>query len=101
MMMVIYQKLQDEDCISVDYTVGRNYLRQYCSTCDGYKVLYQLLRLVHPFLVNGPKMYNLPYLSKSDDIYHYAELMRNYILFKKSNAAVTLRKKNPICSYRT
>ena len=83
MMMVIYQKLQDEDCISVDYTVGRNYLRQYCSTCDGYKVLYQLLRLVHPFLVNGPKMYNLPYLSKSDDIYHYAELMRNYILVQE------------------
>ena len=83
MMIAIFQKMQDPDCVDHDYIEARNQIQQYCSSSDGYRVLYQLLRNVHPHLIRGKKLYNLPFLSQCENIYEYADLCRNYILVQE------------------
>ena len=83
MMLTIFQKLQKEDCMSIDYVEGQNYINQYSTSSDGYKVLYQLLRLVHPFLVNNGTLYNTPFLSHTGNLFQYADQLRNYILVQQ------------------
>ena len=82
MAIAIYTRLQDYDIVSSDYTEGQNYIAQYGSTSDGYSVLYQMIRLVHPNLVQGDKTYNLPILSQAKNLFHYAAMCRNFILIQ-------------------
>ena len=79
MMIAIYQKLQDVECVSETYVEARNFVRQYSSSCDGFQVLYQLVRLVHPNL-GGDKMYDIPKLTQANDLFHYADKCRNFIM---------------------
>ena len=73
--------LYDYECIPAEYVEARNAIRQYSNTSDGYSVLYQMVRLVHPHLVKGAVLYNCPQLSQSSgDIYKYADMFRNFLL---------------------
>ena len=92
MMLTIFQKLQREECMSVDYVEGRNYINQYSTNSDGYKVLYQLLRLVHPFLLNNGTLYNTPFLSHTGNLFKYADQLRNYILVQQIQKRIYTEK---------
>ena len=82
MARTIYQKLQDDDCVSVSYEKAQQLIEQYSSSSDGYKVLAQLLRFVHPNLQQmTSKTYEVPTLSRSrSNLYRYGDKMTNYIL---------------------
>ena len=83
MKIALYQKFQDADCLSSDYTEGQNFVETFGGTSDGYSVLYQMIRLVHPHLIKGRTLYNLPTYSNIGDIFKYANMMRNYILVQE------------------
>jgi len=82
MARTIYQKLQDDDCVSISYEKAQQLILQYLSTSDGYKVLAQLLRFVHPNLQQiTSKTYEVPTLSKSrGNLYKYGDKVTNYVL---------------------
>jgi len=82
MARTIYQKLQDDDCVSISYEKAQQLILQYSSTSDGYKVLAQLLRFVHPNLQQmTSKTYEVPTLSKSrGNLYKYGDKVTNYVL---------------------
>jgi len=84
MALTIYQKLQDEDCISVGYAKAQKLLQQYASVSDGYRVLQQLLRFVHPNLRHSTaNTYDVPKLSASyGNLYDYGSKIINYILMQ-------------------
>ena len=83
MQIALYQKLQDVDCISYDFKEAQNQIDAYSNTSDGFATLYQMLRMVHPHLMEGTKMYNAPKLSEAKDLFQYAAMCRNYILFQE------------------
>ena len=85
MALTIYQKLQDEDCVSVGYARAQRLILQYSSTSDGYKVLEQLLRSVHPNLKHSTSnTYEVPKLSNSyGNLYDYGAKIMNYILMQE------------------
>ena len=82
MARTIYQKLQDDNCVSISYEKAQQSILQYSSTSDGYKVLAQLLRFVHPNLQQmTSKTYEVPTLSKSrGNLYKYGDKVTNYVL---------------------
>ena len=82
MAIALYTRLQDCDIVSSEYIEGQNYIAQYGSTSDGYSVLYQMIRLVHPNLIQGDKIYNLPLLSQAKNIFQYSAMCRNFILIQ-------------------
>ena len=43
MMIALYQKLQDPDCVSLDFKNAQNFITAYASISDGFSVLYQLI----------------------------------------------------------
>ena len=53
MALAIYQKLQDENTRDLNYDELQNSLDQHAATSDGYEVLQELLRRVHPNLYEG------------------------------------------------
>ena len=83
MKIALYQKFQDPDCLSPEYTEGRNFVETFGGTSDGYSVLYQMIRLVHPHLIKGRTLYNLPSYSNIGDLFKYSNMMRNYILVQE------------------
>ena len=83
MATTIYQKMQDSDCVSRTFTEAQHFIKQFASNSDGYKVLSQLLRLVHPVLNPSQVMPQVPRLSDTKDIFVYADHMRNYILLQR------------------
>jgi len=84
MALTIYQKLQDEDCVSVGYTKAQRIIQQYAGISDGYRVLEQLLRFVHPNLKHSTSnTYDVPKLSQSfGNLYDYGSKIMNYILMQ-------------------
>ena len=42
-----------------------------------------MLRMVHPHLMEGTKLYNAPKLSEADNLFQYAAMCRNYFLFQE------------------
>jgi len=84
MSLTIYQKLQDEDCVSVGYSKAQKVVHQYAGISDGYRVLEQLLRFVHPNLRQSTaNTYNVPNLSSSyGNLYDYGSKIMNYILMQ-------------------
>ena len=84
MALTIYQKLQDEDCVSVGYSKAQRIIQQYAGISDGYKVLEQLLRFVHPNLKHSTtNTYDVPKLSQSfGNLYDYGSKIMNYILMQ-------------------
>ena len=83
MKIALYQRLQDADCVSSDYIDAHNHLSAYSNNSDGYAALYQMLRMVHPYLMEGSKLYNAPKLSEATDLFRYAAMCRNYFLFQE------------------
>ena len=85
MALTIYQKLQDEDCVSIGYKKAQRLILQYASVSDGYRVLEQLLRSVHPNLKHSTShTYDVPKLSSSfGNLYDYGSKIMNYILMQK------------------
>jgi len=85
MARAIYQKMQDDDCVSEAYSKAQQIIVQYCSSSDGYKVLEQLLRFVHPNLQQmSYSTYDVPKLSKcKGDLYEYGALVMDYVLRQK------------------
>jgi hypothetical protein len=73
MASTLYQKLQDTDVISMEYTAIRNIINRYAEQNDGYKVLYAMLELVHPALQKDAVI--LPPKSEecNEDIHLYAQ----------------------------
>jgi len=90
MARTIYQKMQDEDCVSIGYSKAQRIIEQYAHISDGFKVLEQLLRFVHPNLQQvTANTYEVPKLSQcKGDIYEYGALIMNYILRQE----ISLRK---------
>ena len=82
--LTVYQKLQDEDCVSVGYYKAQRLIQQYASSSDGYKVLEQLLRSVHPNLQHSTAhTYEVPKLSNSyGNLYDYGSKIMNYVLMQ-------------------
>ena len=80
MATTIYQKLQNPDCVTKTFQAAQNILTTYASSSDGYKVLKQLLRFVHPRLNSQDVLREQPKLSKFSDIFSYADAMRNFVL---------------------
>ena len=93
MARTIYQKMQDEDCVSIGYTKAQSIIAQYAHISDGFKVMEQLLRFVHPNLQQvTANTYEVPRLSQcKGDIYEYGALVMNYILRQE----ISLRKYSP------
>ena len=85
MALTIYQKLQDEDCVSVGYKKAQRLILQYAGVSDGYRVLERLLRSVHPNLKHSTShTYDVPKLSSSfGNLYDYGSKIMNYILMQK------------------
>jgi len=84
MALTIYQKLQDEECVSVGYSKAQRIIHQYASISDGYRVVEQLLRFVHPNLKHSTSnTYDVPKLSNSyGNLYDYGSKLMNYILMQ-------------------
>jgi len=84
MTLTIYQKLQDEDCVSVGYKKAQRLIQQYAASSDGYRVMEQLLRSVHPNLMHSTaNTYEVPKLSNSyGNLYDYGSKIMNYILMQ-------------------
>ena len=82
--LTIYQKLQDEDCVSIGYKKAQRLIQQYAASSDGYRVLEQLLRSVHPNLMHSTaSTYEVPKLSLSyGNLYDYGSKVMNYILLQ-------------------
>ena len=79
MARTIYQKLQDDNTRDAAYHTLENCLQQYSTTSDGYKVLFELLRRVHPKLHDGNPIYTLPKLPDCDyNLYSLSRDMINY-----------------------
>ena len=83
MKIALYQRLQDVDCVHMDYVDAQNHIESYSTTSDGYSALYQMLRMVHPYLMEGGKLYNAPKLSEAENLFQYAAMCRNYLLFQE------------------
>ena len=88
MSRTIYQKLQDGNCVSKSYTQAQNIITQNVSTSDGYTVLYQLLRFVHPRLMESQNAHTIPKMSQIGDLYMYCDRLTNFILLEKINGRV-------------
>jgi len=82
--LTIYQKLQDEDCVSIGYKKAQRLIQQYAASSDGYRVMEQLLRSVHPNLMHSTaSTYEVPKLSLSyGNLYDYGSKVMNYILLQ-------------------
>ena len=79
MTTALFQKLQDDNTRDATYHTLENCLQQYSTTSDGYKVLYELLRRVHPKLHDGHPVHTIPKLSECDyNLYTLSRNMRNY-----------------------
>lgn len=79
MTTALYQKLQDDNTRDAAYHTLENCLQQYSTTSDGYKVLFELLRRVHPKLHDGNPIYTLPKLPDCDyNLYSLSRDMINY-----------------------
>ena len=95
MQIALFQKLQDVDYVSSDFKEAQNQIDAYSNTSDGYATLYQLLRMVHPHLTEGSKLYNAPKLSEAKNLSQYAAMCRNYILFQEiQNRTYTEKEKS-------
>ena len=95
MQIALFQKLQDVDFVSYDFKEAQNQIDAYSNTSDGYATLYQLLRMVHPHLMEGSKLYNAPKLSEAKNLSQYAAMCRNYILFQEiQNRKYTEKEKS-------
>ena len=88
MACTIFQKLQDANCVSKSYTQAQNIINQSLSTSDGYTVLYQLLRFIHPRLMESQSAHKVPKMSESRDLYTYCDRLTNFILLEKINGRV-------------
>ena len=88
MARTIFQKLQDGNCVSKSYTQAQNIINQSLSSSDGYTVLYQLLRFVHPRLMESQSSHKIPKMSESRDLYTYCDRLTNFILLEKINGRV-------------
>lgn len=80
MATTIYQQIQNPNCVAESFQTAQNILQTYASSSDGYKILKQLLRFVHPRLNSQDVLREQPKLSKFSDIFSYADAMHNYIL---------------------
>ena len=86
MALAIFQKLQDVDIGGMTYPVLQNQLKQHSTTCDGFTVLKQLLRHVHPNPKEGDKITTLPKLSDcNNDLYIYNNVMNDYFTHELIN----------------
>ena len=83
MKIALYQRLQDVDCVHLEYVDAQNHIESYSGISDGFAVLYQMLRMVHPYLMEGTKLYNAPKLSEANNLFQYAAMCRNYFLFQE------------------
>jgi len=79
MALAIYQKLLDEDCVRKGYARAQRLIQQYASSSDGYRVLEQLMRSVHPNLKHSTaNTYEVPKLSKRfGNLYDYGAKIMN------------------------
>ena len=82
MATTLYQKMSDDDCVSPSFTKAHSLIRQYSSSSDGYKVLFQLLRSVHPNLQQiTSTTYEVPKLSQyKGNLFDYGDQITHYIL---------------------
>ena len=80
MATTIYQKLQHPDCVAKSFQAAQNILLTYASSSDGFKVLKQLLRLVHPKLNTKDILREQPTLSRLGDVFSYADAVRHFLL---------------------
>ena len=82
MATTLYQKLSSDDCIGPSFYKAKNIIRQYSSSCDGYKVLFQLLRWVHPNLQQiTSNTYDVPKLSTfKGNLFQYGDQITHYIM---------------------
>ena len=95
MQIALFQKLQDVDYVSYEFKEAQNQIDAYSNTSDGFATLYQLLRMVHPHLTEGSKLYNAPKLSEAKNLSQYAAMCRNYILFQEiQNRVYTEKEKS-------
>ena len=86
MALAIYQKLQDVDIGGSTYIELKNQMKAQSTTCDGYLVLKELLRHVHPKLKEGKKMRRPPKLSECDnDLYTFNDVMSTFFTSEMIN----------------
>jgi len=95
---IFYQKLQDEDCVSMSYKKAQRIIMQYAHSSDGYRVLEQLLRFVHPNLQQvTSNTYDVPKISVCDgDVYEYGASIMHYILRQRISSRVYSDKEQSI-----
>ena len=79
MAMAIYQKLQDENTRDITYKTLENCMELSSATSDGFSVLRELLRKVHPQLKKKEKIHDIPWLSQCDyDLYKLGKHLKMY-----------------------
>ena len=79
MAMAIYQKLQDENTRDATYKTLENCMELSSATSDGFRVLRELLRKVHPQLKKKEKIHDIPWLSQCDyDLYKLGKHLSMY-----------------------
>ena len=79
MALAIFQKLQDTGIVGSLYVELQNKLKACATTCDGYEVLKELLRHVHPKLEIGKVFTSPPKLSDCEnDLFIYSDALTNF-----------------------
>ena len=86
MALALYQKLQHIDIGGITYVKLQNQQKAQSTTCDGYVVLKQLLRHLHPKLKEGDLVDTAPKLPECDnDLYHYNNIMNDFFTYEQIN----------------
>ena len=86
MALAVYQKLQDVDIGGITYVKLQNQLKAQSTTCDGFAVLKQLLRHVHPKPKEGDLVDTAPKLSECEnDLYQYNNIMNDFFTYESIN----------------
>lgn len=86
MSLAIYQKMQDENNRDITYVQLDNCIDQHASTSDGYEVLRELLRRVHPNLNEGKIEHTIPRFSEcNNNLYKLNKRMREFFTSEMVN----------------
>jgi len=77
-----YVKLLDKDIIPLNQHAACNFLNQYVSIHDGYKVLYSMIKDYH-LLLKKNAILAQPNSASCNNLYEYSTKFYSYLLFEQ------------------